>query len=87
MSEAQHAASSTVFAWLITASPHFVELLREHRPESLVLLAYYAVILHKRRDSWVIGDAGKYLLDSTMCHLGHHWDPWLEWPKSHIFAH
>lgn len=49
-------------------------------------LAYYAVILHKRRNPWVIGDAGKYLLESTICHLGTYWDPWLEWPKSQILA-
>lgn len=86
ISEAQRATPNTVFAWLITATPHFLQLLREQRPESLVLLAYYAVILHHRRSCWIIGDAGKYLLNRTVCHLGRHWEPWLSWPKSQILA-
>ena len=70
----------------MTASPEYLKLLTEQRPEALVLLAYYAVVLHHRRRSWVIGDAGRLLITSLSFNLGRHWQPLLEWPRQLILA-
>lgn len=78
------ATASTVFAWLMTSSSEYLDLLDERRPEALILLAYYAVVLHRRRGSWVIGDAGEYVLGSIASYLGPRWDSWLTWPNNEI---
>jgi hypothetical protein len=77
-------ASSThqVFAWLVTASEEYTNLLDQRRPEALVLLAYFSVLLHRRNKSWIIGDAGIGLLTRLRQYLGKRWDRWLEWPES-----
>ena len=75
-------ANSThqVFAWLVVASEGYTDLLDQRRPEALVILAYYALLLHRRDQSWVIGDAGKRLLMHIRSYLGRRWDRWLEYP-------
>lgn len=80
------ATPCAVFAWLMQASPELLRLLDERRPESLLVLAYYSVVLHHRRRSWVIGNAGSYLLVSISKHLGRRWQPCLEWPRQEIFG-
>lgn len=70
----------------MTTSPEYLGLLTERRLEALNLLAYYAVVLHHRRRSWVIRDAGRLLLTSVSSHLGRHWQPLLEWPRQQILA-
>ena len=70
----------------MTASPEYLKLLTERRPEAMVLLGYYAVVLHHRRRSWVIGDAGRLLITSLSSNLGQHWSSLLEWPKQQISA-
>ena len=75
-------SSEMIFAWLVTLTPDFTELLDQRKPEALVILAYYAVLLHKRRDSWVIGDAGGRLFRRVSQYLGSRWQHWLTWPLS-----
>lgn len=75
-------ATSThqIFAWLVVASEGYTDLLDQRRPEALVILAYFAVLLHRRNQSWVIGDAGRRLLRHIRSYLGKRWDSWLEYP-------
>ena len=68
----------------MTSSHDYLRLLTEQRPEALILLAYYAVILHRRRRSWIIGDAGRLLITAISSHLGRHWQPLLEWPRQQV---
>jgi hypothetical protein len=76
--------TNTLFAWLVTASPEYTELLDKRRPEALVILAYYSVLLHRRRGSWVVGNAGQRLIDSLKTPLGRGWAQYLAWPDSVI---
>lgn len=76
------ASTNTVFSWLVTTTTEYIDLLDERRPEALVILAYYAVILHRRRSSWIVGQAGRYIFDSILSFLGPRWDEWLEWPSA-----
>ncbi|KIX93605.1 uncharacterized protein Z520_10783 [Fonsecaea multimorphosa CBS 102226] len=78
------ATTNVIFAWFVTASSQYTELMDQRRPEALILLAYYAVLLHRRRKSWVVGDAGQRLLTSITTHLGRRWETWLAWPKNAI---
>ncbi|KAH7268117.1 hypothetical protein B0J15DRAFT_486407 [Fusarium solani] len=66
----------------ITLNEEYIDLLSQRQPEALVILAFYAVLLHWNRDTWVLGDGGEYLIEAIAAHLGAHWTSWLHWPVS-----
>ncbi|KAL2107448.1 hypothetical protein VUR80DRAFT_5189 [Thermomyces stellatus] len=67
--------------WAVRVPTGYIGLLSQKRPEAMVILAYYAVLLHRDRDCWAIGDTGAYLIRSVTRHLGAGWTRWLEWPN------
>ena len=67
--------------WLISIPPAYVESLNQRRPESLVVLAYYCVLLHRGAEYWFVSDLGKRLIELIDEHLGPFWGEWLAWPK------
>ena len=67
--------------WTIRISREYIVLLQQRRPEAIVILAYYAVLLHYAKDYWAIGGSGKFLIGSISSHLGHYWADWLIWPN------
>ncbi|KAK6346116.1 hypothetical protein TWF730_010447 [Orbilia blumenaviensis] len=71
---------AVVFTWLVLLSPDYVSLLRQGEPEALVVLAYYAVLLHRGRHMWLIGDGGRFLIEAIADKLGEGWRPWLRFP-------
>ena len=73
-----------IFTWTMLAPPEFTSLLAAKRPETLVLLAYYAVLLHYGRDMWQVGDAGAYILGMIVNYLGSEWDCWLAYPREMV---
>ena len=76
----------TVFHWPIIVSAQYAVLLSQRRPEALVLLAHYAMLLHVHRWLWVIGDGGEFLIRSISESLGSPWASWLEFPLSALEA-
>ncbi|KAH7129443.1 hypothetical protein B0J13DRAFT_482754 [Dactylonectria estremocensis] len=71
-----HAAT----AFPIMLAPEFIDVLRKHRPEALLVMAYYGALLHRCRRSWVIGDAGQFLVHLIANHLGNFWKDPMQWP-------
>ena len=69
------------FAWPLYVSPDFLDFLSQSQAEALVILAHYAVLLHRGRDLWLIGDSGRFLIESICESLGSGWQEWLEFPK------
>lgn len=67
--------------WPVRVPVGYVDLLKQRRPEALVILAYYAVLLHHAKDFWAIGDTGRFLIRSITSHLGAYWADWLQWPN------
>jgi len=70
--------------WMVIVPAEYMDLLMKRSPEALVILAYYAVILHRHRGDWFIGGGGKHLINAISRHLGSYWDSWLAWPVSVI---
>ena len=68
------------FAWPIQISTEYLDLLKQRRPEALAILAYYAVLLHSHRNAWLVGGAGRYIIESISGYLGTYWENWLTWP-------
>ena len=82
----QLATTNTAFSWLITSSSGYATMLDEQRPEALIILSYFAVILHRRRKCWIINDSGRILVEMISSRLGRRWAPRLIWPRSQILG-
>lgn len=74
-------ATSVIWAWPVMLSAVFTRLLMERRPEALIILCYYAVLLHQRRQVWIVGDGGRVLIEEMTRFLGTYWKDYLEWPN------
>ncbi|KAH7014749.1 hypothetical protein EDB80DRAFT_706405 [Ilyonectria destructans] len=66
----------------IIVNDDYIEHLKQRRPEALIILAFYGVILHWNRNIWIFGDGGQYLIQAITSHLGAYWARWLCWPNS-----
>ncbi|KAL3495135.1 hypothetical protein BJX62DRAFT_14640 [Aspergillus germanicus] len=80
----QHnAAINGVTTWPLLLEIEFGDLLEQGRPEALVILAHYGMLLHRFRDSWLFGDSGGFVVEGVTRFLGrgHGWEEWLEWPN------
>lgn len=69
-------------AFCVTVNDEYINYLRQRQPEALVVLAFYAVMLHWNRHIWIFGDGGQYLIRAITEHLGTHWAGWLRWPNA-----
>lgn len=72
----------TVTTWPITISAEYTELLNQRKPEALIVMAYFSIVLHSIREFWAVGDAGKFLLTAIEEYLGAEWVEWLAVPKT-----
>ncbi|KAF9878776.1 Upc2 protein [Colletotrichum karsti] len=87
ISERSTHQSSSVMAFGVRITTGFIDVLKQRRPEALVILAYYAVLLHWCRDYWVFCDAGQFMIRSISAHLGDYWSEWLAFPNSVLEGH
>lgn len=74
----------SVVAWPVLVHAEYLDHLSHGRPEALVILAHYAVLLHHHRQFWVFGDGGRWLIERISDQLGLDWESWLAWPKMAI---
>nr|AFK23402.1 Zn2Cys6 transcription regulator [Cordyceps militaris] len=70
-----------ITGWPVFLLEEFLDLLSRHRPEAAAIMGWYAVLLHRGRHMWQIGDAGAFILSSLVDYLGAEWSHWLEWPR------
>jgi hypothetical protein len=73
-------SNNMLISWPIRAKDEYVRLLQQLNGQALVVLAFYGVLLHQRRRSWMIGDSALFLVNSIARHLGPTWERWLDWP-------
>ncbi|EKJ72912.1 hypothetical protein FPSE_06958 [Fusarium pseudograminearum CS3096] len=71
-----------IFQWTMLASPDFTTLLSARKPEALILLSYYALLLHYGRKLWQIRDTGMHLMGFITDNLPSEWHFWLDYPRS-----
>lgn len=76
--------AESVHTWAINVPLEYIEVLRQRRPEALIILAMYGVLLHDAREYWSFGDAGRNLIQSISSYLGSYWSQWLVWPNKEI---
>ncbi|RDW79316.1 uncharacterized protein DSM5745_06168 [Aspergillus mulundensis] len=70
-----------LFLWNVLVPPRYTALLARKNPEALIVLAYYALLLHHGRHIWQVGEAGRYIFGMIEEDLGAAWDAWLEYPR------
>ncbi|OAP63246.1 hypothetical protein AYL99_02473 [Fonsecaea erecta] len=75
-------ALPTVLAWPVLVPPEYVDLLQQRQAEALIILAHYAVLLHRCRRLWLFGDSGRFLIESICGDLDSHWQAWLRFPNA-----
>jgi hypothetical protein len=83
----EQAAAQHSTRWLILVPPGYTELLVERKPEALVILGYFAILLHRLRDCWNVGDAAERLLLVVEAHLEEPWLGALSWPNFFVESH
>lgn len=76
--------ADNIYSWPILLTADFTSMLSKRRPEALIILAHYAVVLHRHRHSWVVEDSGRMLIDAISSHLGSYWKEWLSWPNTEL---
>jgi hypothetical protein len=73
-------SNSLVISWPITVPEEYCLLLYQQNPVALILMAHYAMLLHQRRRSWMVGDSPIHLIQAIASHLGPSWEQWLSQP-------
>ncbi|KAA8643671.1 uncharacterized protein ATNIH1004_010445 [Aspergillus tanneri] len=68
-----------LFYWIFNVPTRFQELLKEHRPLALVILAHYAVVIHSLRGNWWMGDLGARIIEYIGQRLSAEWRPSIDW--------
>ncbi|CEL03845.1 hypothetical protein ASPCAL04985 [Aspergillus calidoustus] len=81
VSSNEYDAMSLVVSWPVMVPPAYSDRLAERQPEALVILAYYAALVHMHSDIWLFGDSGSYILRSVNGYLGPSWEQCLRWPN------
>lgn len=71
---------TSIRAWPVMVCKGYIDLLRMREPHGLVVLAHYGALIHLRRDLWICGDGGHFLVRLICDHLGNQWSDWLRWP-------
>ncbi|KAL4802805.1 hypothetical protein BDV18DRAFT_146627 [Aspergillus unguis] len=67
------------FQWILQVPEKYIELYHQREPFALVLLAYYAVILHSLRRHWWMGDWGVRLIQEVGQNLDTNWRNSIMW--------
>ncbi|KAK0747373.1 hypothetical protein B0T21DRAFT_3185 [Apiosordaria backusii] len=69
------------YSWSVVVPPEFMVLMADKRPEALVVLGYFCVLLHHAREIWQVRDAGRYVFGLVDGFLDEKWRCWLDWPR------
>ncbi|KAJ1337220.1 transcriptional activator protein UGA3 [Microdochium nivale] len=70
--------SALVQRWLVMLPVEVSDLVSQRRPEALVILAAFGLIVHNARVYWDYGNAGRHLIESISRYLGPYWNSMLE---------
>ncbi|KAL9137357.1 MAG: hypothetical protein Q9175_001429 [Cornicularia normoerica] len=75
---------SIAFLWPVMIPQEFITMLNEKRPEALVLLAHYCVILHHLNDYWWMRGWAMHIINNIHRELDENWLYFIQWPTSVI---
>ena len=71
---------SIAFLWPVMIPQEYIRLLNEKRPEGLVILAHYCVILHHLDDYWWVKGWARHIINNIHRELDNDWLYYIDWP-------
>lgn len=71
-----------IMAWLYLLESDFLTAAQAKQPIALIIIAYYATLLHKLNHCWLMYDWGLHLMDGVNRHLPEEYKLWLQWPAT-----
>jgi Fungal specific transcription factor domain len=69
-----------VYAWPIKVPEAFFVMVKEQKPEALVVLAHYSLLLNKVDQLWYMQGMSRRLLHTIHSKIGKEWESWIAWP-------
>ena len=75
---------SIAFLWPVMIPQEYITILNEKRPEALVILAHYCVILHHLDDYWWMRGWAMHIIDNINRELDEDWLYYIQWPTNAI---
>ncbi len=75
---------SMSFLWPVMVPQDYILLLNMRRPEALIILAHYCVILHHLDDYWWMRGWAMHIIDNIQRELSDEQRYWIEWPTNVI---
>ncbi|KAJ5107353.1 hypothetical protein N7456_004028 [Penicillium angulare] len=73
-----------LIGWLYRRPDEFVHLLEQKDPLSLVILAYWAVLLRYMESSWFMQGWAAHVLSGISNSLKEEYWPWIQWPLRRV---
>ena len=77
---------AAVFVWPNSIPQAYLGLLADSKPEAMVILAHYSVLLHMLDGEWFMKGWAKHLVTSIAESVDDEWQEWLSWPKEMVGA-
>lgn len=71
-----------IMAWLYLVESEFLAAAQAKQPIALIIVAYYAALLHQLNHCWLMYDWGLHLMDGVSKHLPAEYKHWLDWPAA-----
>ena len=75
---------SIAFLWPVMLPQDYITMLNERRPEALVLLAHYCVILRHLDDYWWMRGWATHIVENIQRELDENWLYFIQWPTNVI---
>jgi hypothetical protein len=80
----RHNTVRWLLGWAVQLEAEFIAHLNQRKPEALIILAYFGLLVDSYGDCWVIGNSGQVLMQAIQSYLGPFWSKWLEYPMSFV---
>ena len=77
---------NTINAWMSSLPQDYIQLLRERKPRSLIILAYFCILIHRSETVWFMQGNAERLLLSILRRLDNQYREWIAWPCSLILS-
>ncbi|KAI8623723.1 hypothetical protein F5Y19DRAFT_492025 [Xylariaceae sp. FL1651] len=68
-----------VYSWPIQVPEAFLVMVKEQKPEALVLLAHYSLLLNMVDQLWYMQGMSRRLLQTIHRRIGKEWESWIIW--------
>lgn len=72
--------------WAIKLKPPYVDLIRDHDPLALVIVAHYCAVLHSMREVWYVGEWSVRVPKAIWQILDDRWKPLARWPIETVYG-